>query len=69
MCVYLCHSSMTLEDITAEIDLKNCEINGSYTLPVEITLPEGYELVNEVTIVVNIEEQNNTTEVEANTGD
>lgn len=61
--------NMTLEEITAEIDLKNCEINGSYTLPVEITLPEGYELVNEVTIVVNIEEQDNTTEVEANTED
>ena len=58
---------ITLDDITAEIDLKSCEINGSYTLPVEITLPQGYELVNEVKIVVNIEEQNNTTEVEANT--
>ena len=58
---------ITLDDITAEIDLKSCEINGSYTLPVEITLPQGYELVNEVKIVVNIEEQNNTTEVEVNT--
>ena len=58
---------ITLDDITAEIDLKSCEINGSYTLPVAITLPQGYELVNEVKIVVNIEEQNNTTEVEVNT--
>lgn len=58
---------ITLDYITAEIDLKSCEINGSYTLPVEITLPQGYELVNEVKIVVNIEEQNNTTEVEVNT--
>ena len=58
---------ITLDDITAEIDLKSCEINGSYTLPVEITLPQGYELVNEVKIVVNIEEQNNTTEVEVST--
>lgn len=58
---------ITLDDITAKIDLKSCEINGSYTLPVEITLPQGYELVNEVKIVVNIEEQNNTTEVEVNT--
>lgn len=58
---------ITLDDITADIDLKSCEINGSYTLPVEITLPQGYELVNEVKIVVNIEEQNNTTEVEVNT--
>ena len=58
---------IALDDITAEIDLKSCEINGSYTLPVEITLPQGYELVNEVKIVVNIEEQNNTTEVEVNT--
>lgn len=59
--------TMTLADISAEIDLKNCEINGSYTLPVEIQLPEGYELVNDVTIVVNIEEQDNQAEVEANT--
>ena len=59
--------SLTLADITAEIDLKSCEINGSYTLPVKITLPEGYDLVNDVSIVVNIEEQDNEAEVEANT--
>lgn len=58
---------VTLDEITAEIDLKNCEINGSYTLPVKITLPEGYELVNEVSIVVNIEEQDNEAEVEVTT--
>ena len=58
---------IALDDITAEIDLKSCEINGSYTLPVEITLPQGYELVNEVKIVVNIEDQTNTTDVEVNT--
>ena len=59
--------TLTLSDISAEIDLKNCEINGSYTLPVQVTLPEGYELVNDVSIVVNIEEQDNEAEVEANT--
>ena len=47
--------TLTLSDISAEIDLKSCEINGSYTLPVNVTLPEGYELVNDVSIVVNIE--------------
>ena len=51
--------TLTLSDISAEIDLKSCEINGSYTLPVNVTLPEGYELVNDVSIVVNIEEQDN----------
>ena len=56
-----------LEDIYAEIDLKNCEINGSYTIPVTVSLPEGYELVNDVSIVVNIEDQDNEAEVEANT--
>lgn len=55
------------EDIIAEIDLKNCEINGSYTLPVKITLPDGYELVKEISIVVNIEEQDNEAEGEVNT--
>ena len=58
---------LKLEDIFAEIDLKNCEINGSYTLPVTVSLPEGYELVNDVSIVVNIEDQDNEAEVEANT--
>lgn len=58
---------LKLEDISAEIDLKNCEINGSYTLPVTVSLPEGYELVNDVSIVVNIEDQDNEAEVEANT--
>ena len=59
--------TLTLSDISAEIDLKSCEINGSYTLPVNVTLPEGYELVNDVSIVVNIEEQDNEEEIEANT--
>ena len=59
--------TLTLSDISAEIDLKSCEINGSYTLPVNVTLPEGYELVNDVSIVVNIEEQDNEAEIEANT--
>ena len=59
--------TLTLSDISAEIDLKCCEINGSYTLPVNVTLPEGYELVNDVSIVVNIEEQDNEAEIEANT--
>lgn len=59
--------TLTLSDISAEIDLKSCEINGSYTLPVKVTLPEGYELVNDVSIVVNIEEQDNEAEIEANT--
>ena len=55
--------TLTLSDISAEIDLKSCEINGSYTLPVNVTLPEGYELVNDVSIVVNIEEQDNEAEI------
>ena len=59
--------TLTLSDISAVIDLKSCEINGSYTLPVNVTLPEGYELVNDVSIVVNIEEQDNEAEIEANT--
>ena len=59
--------TLTLSDISAEIDLKSCEINGSYTLPVNVTLPEGYELVNDVSIVVNIEDQDNEAEIEANT--
>ena len=57
--------ALETDDIKAFIDLKNCSVNGSYTLPVGISLPEGYELVNPVSIIVNIEDIEAETEQEA----
>ncbi|MDO4297017.1 MAG: CdaR family protein [Lachnospiraceae bacterium] len=47
--------SIKTEDITGTIDLSQCEKAGSYEIPVELKLPDGYELVSEVTIVVTSE--------------
>lgn len=56
-----------VEDIRAEIDLEKCQSNGSYTLPVTVTLPEGCELGAEVTIVVNVEDEEREAEGELQT--
>lgn len=45
---------ITADKIEAVLDLSKCDKEGTYTVPVEITLPDGYELVNEVTIAVNV---------------
>lgn len=58
---------ISVEDIQAEIDLTKCQANGSYTLPVTVTLPEGCELGAEVSIVVNVEEEEREAEVELQT--
>lgn len=44
---------LTENDIRASIDLDDTD-EGSYELPVEISLPEGYELVDEVTAGVEV---------------
>lgn len=56
-----------VEDIKAEIDLSECQANGSYTLPVTVELPEGCELGAEVSIVVNVEDEEQEAEVELQT--
>jgi len=43
------------KDIKASIDLKDKE-EGSYELPVKIQIPEGYELVDDVTTGVEVSE-------------
>ncbi len=42
-------------DIQATLDLTDYQKAGNYVVPVQIELPEGYSLVNDVTIVVNLE--------------
>lgn len=51
-------------DIQLSIDLTDCQSNGSYTLPVTVTLPEGYELNSDVSIVVNVEDEEQEQEAE-----
>ncbi|MDO5425662.1 MAG: CdaR family protein [Eubacteriales bacterium] len=41
-------------DVIATLDLTEYQSEGTYTVPVQIELPEGYTLVNDVTIVVNL---------------
>lgn len=48
---------LTAEDVKASVDLKECEQEGKYELPVQVELPEGYELTYEVTLTVNSEKQ------------
>lgn len=57
--------NVTAGNIKASVDLLECAENGSYNVPVLVELPEGCELGNEVSIVVNVEDAENETEEEA----
>lgn len=56
---------VTVSDIRASIDLGVCEEAGTYTIPVEIELPEGYTLISDVNLVVTATEQEPLTELES----
>ncbi len=61
--------SVKMEDIHGRIDLDACSEEGSYEIPVEIELPEGYELASDVTIVVTSVPEDVLLENEVNTED
>ena len=44
---------LSAEDIKTEMDLSVCETGGTYEIPVTVTLPEGYELSQEIQIKVS----------------
>ncbi len=44
---------LTSGEIRASVDLAECEEQGDYEIPVDITLPEGYSLESEVVLMVN----------------
>ncbi|MDO4321250.1 MAG: CdaR family protein [Lachnospiraceae bacterium] len=46
-----------LSDVKGSIDLAVCAEPGTYEIPVQIELPEGYELVSDVKLVVTAAEQ------------
>ena len=54
------------EDIQASMDLSECREEGIYTIPVEIVLPEGYELNREVTVTVSSASQATSSENDSN---
>ena len=53
---------ITESDIQATADFSPCAEPGNYEIPVEITLPEGYELTSEVMLVVTSAAQETTAE-------
>ncbi|MDO4344857.1 MAG: CdaR family protein [Eubacteriales bacterium] len=55
---------ISAEDIGLYVDLSEYSANGSYTLLVTATLPPGYELGEDVTIVLNVEDEEQEEEVE-----
>ncbi len=61
--------SVSMEDIHGRIDLDVCKEEGSYEIPVEIELPDGYELASDVTIVVTSVPEDVLLENEVNTED
>ena len=44
---------LSVDDVTVQIDLAACEEDGIYEIPVEVTLPNGYELSQNVTVTVS----------------
>ena len=54
-------SDISQSDIKAVLDLTSYQKAGRHEVPVDITLPEGYELTSEVKIVVNLTRKQLTT--------
>lgn len=54
---------LTAEDVTLSVDLSPCAEEGTYELPVDVVLPDGYELASDVTIIVNSQKQAEATEM------
>ena len=43
---------LSSDALSLNVDLSPCAVEGSYEIPVQVTLPEGYELASEVTLTV-----------------
>lgn len=55
---------VTAKDISLSIDLSECSKAGSYEIPLQVQLPEGYELAGEVSLTVVSSKQQAVTEGE-----
>ena len=56
-----------MTQVTARIDLAGKDV-GDYTVPVSITLPQGYRLVNDVSISVHLRERASASSESADSG-
>lgn len=56
--------ALTAKDISLSIDLSKCAEPGSYDIPVEVALPDGYELASSVSLTVVSAKQQVQTEEE-----
>lgn len=56
--------AVTAADISLSIDLSECGTPGSYEIPVNVELPEGYELASDVTLTVVSSKQQAATEAD-----
>ena len=43
---------LSAEALVLNVDLAACAQEGSFEIPVQVTLPEGYELASDVTLTV-----------------
>ena len=43
---------LTAEALSLSVDLSPCAVEGSYEIPVQVSLPEGYELASDVMLTV-----------------
>ena len=60
-------SALDMTQVTARIDLAGKDV-GDYTVPVSITLPQGYRLVNDVSISVHLRERASASSESADSG-
>ena len=51
------NTAVDADEVQAVVDLADCSKGGTYDVPVEITLPKGYELGEEVMIKVSVVEE------------
>ena len=55
---------LTAKDISLSIDLSRCAEPGSYEIPVQVTVPDGYELAGDVSLTVVSAKQEAATEAD-----
>ena len=55
---------LSAEALILSIDLSPCAVDGNYEIPVQVAIPDGYELASDVTLTVNSTSQAAQTEGE-----
>lgn len=55
---------LSAEALSLSVDLSPCAVDGNYEIPVQVAIPDGYELASDVTLTVNSTSQAAQTEGE-----